>query len=766
IEENPETKLTNVKEKRISQESLMEKLHLPTILSSNVNIKCPTSGSFIYPYHGNSDYYYTCINGQASLRACAEGYQYNVTQRRCVKPKLEEDNDMADFELKVPVEEIELFEVNCPLEGATIMAHSESKEKYILCMNGQPTVFDCAEGLFYNDKLKKCSEYMGEIATYQAALPGETNNIMCPKFGTFKYPHANDTHYYLCTDGKVYILACEKDEIFDSEINICRQKSETDMQRTETVTNDDNITDKPRATIVAEFASNIICPKLGTFMFPHSQRNRYYVCIDGHAIGFACADGYIYDSEVNACKPDSQTLQEEVPAPTLLDEPVNILCPSSGASKFPHLARNKFYLCINGMASVLACPQGTLFDAELSNCRTYLEQEQEDADSKVLTTSEVTVTCPKLGTFVYAHTNKTQYNVCLDGQPIVLTCNEGLIFDPKEKIGLQRKKDSSDGDNNSEILKQHNQVLYATEHNRNDIATTDEKDRNVKPFFDLKASPTVIVNTTEGDNNSSVELKVIPTENVEASQTRTPDESELNKSMKIQSFDSNKFAQNFKVEDREELVDLKAISTDHVETVDTLKVSETLEADSFDSSDGENNSEILKQHNHVLYAIEHNRNEIATTEEEDPNVKTFFDLTASPTEIVNSTEGDNNSSVELKVIPTENVEASQTRTPDESELNKSMKIQRSDSNKFAQNFKVEDREELVNLKAIPTDHVETVDTLKVSETLEADSLDSSDGDNNSEILKQHNQVLYAIKHNRNDIATIDEKDEEPMAEII
>lgn len=533
-------------------------------MSSNVNIKCPTTGSFIYPYHGNSDYYYTCINGQASLRACAEGYKYNITQRRCVKPKLEEDNDTADFELKLAVEEVELFEANCPLEGATIIAHSESKEKYILCMNGQPTVFDCAEGLFYNDKLKKCSEYVGEIATYQAALPGETNNIMCPKFGTFKYPHANDTHYYLCTDGKVYILACEKDEIFDSDINICRKRSETNINGTETVTNDENITDKPRATIVAEFASNIICPKSGTFMFPHSQRNRYYVCIDGHAIGFACADGYIYDSEVNACKLDSQTIQAEVPSPTLLDEPVNILCPPSGASKFPHFARNKFYLCINGMASVLACPQGTLFDAELSNCRTHLEQEQEDDDSKLHTASEVTMTCPKLGTFVYAHVNKTLYNVCLDGQSIVLACNEGLIFDSKEKICR---------------------------------TPNENKVENIKALVDLKVNPTEILNAAEGDNNSSIELKTIPTQYME-----------------IESSDINKIEQNSKVKYLEAFENIKAIPAEHIETVDTLEVSETLKADNLDSK-GDNNSEIHKQHNNVLYAIDHNGKDIATTDE-------------------------------------------------------------------------------------------------------------------------------------------------------
>lgn len=459
-------------------------------MSDNINIKCPKTGSFIYPYHGNPDFYYTCLNGQATLKACAEGYQFNNKQKRCVKPEPKEENGAADFELKIPIKEVELVDVICPLEGATLMAHTESKEKYILCMNGQPTVFNCAEGLFYNDKLKKCTDYVGEATIYQIASSGETNNIMCPKFGTFKYPHANDTHYYLCTDGKVYILACDNDEYFDREINVCRQKPEIEK----TVTDNGIVSDKPRATVVAEFASNLICPKVGTFMFPHSQRNRYYVCIDGNAIGFACADGHVYDSEINACKPDKQAVEEDLPAPTLLDEPANILCPSSGASKFPHLARNKFYLCINGMASVLVCPQDTIFDAELSNCRQRLEQEQNEEESMLHTTpNEETVTCPKVGTYVYAHSNNAQYNVCLDGQSIVLSCKEGLIFDPKEKICHMPKENRLD---------------------------------NIKALVDLNVTPTETQSPTEEDKISSVDLIETSSEVVYATEHDSDDAEE------------------------------------------------------------------------------------------------------------------------------------------------------------------------------------------------------------------------------------------------
>ncbi|XP_065362171.1 uncharacterized protein LOC135955742 [Calliphora vicina] len=402
-----------------------------SMIEEFAGIVCPKFATFTFP-HVEKHKFYLCLDGKANVFACAEGQFFDSSLHDCRDELIEVEEE---FNANVTLSADKFanqFNVNCPATGNTTLPHVQ-KNQYYLCIEGNSAVFACAEGLFYDNKLKNCTNTLRYNELYK---PEETANIMCPKFGTFKFPHVNKTQYYLCTDGKTYVLACDLNEIFDEDINICRINQTLLLEMQDNSTSKGNTTQRLTA-VITEFASNIICPKFGTFMYPHVQRNRYYVCIDGNAIGFACADGHFFDTKTNACQRDMEVDigNNESDMPVVLDEPINILCPSLGAMKFAHEQENKFYLCVNGMASVLACANGSFFDAESGACLRTLNATLEI--STVAPTANVTnttiVKCPLLGTFIYPHAETNQYYVCLEGKAIVLTCPEGLVFDLREK---------------------------------------------------------------------------------------------------------------------------------------------------------------------------------------------------------------------------------------------------------------------------------------------------------------------------------------------
>ncbi|KNC34624.1 hypothetical protein FF38_09666 [Lucilia cuprina] len=425
-------------------------------------IVCPKYATFTFP-HVEREKFYLCLDGKATVFACAEGQFFDINEHGCVIKPIEEElntgDELAEIEesdnLMVTTTTKRLAEaafdldfspqsIKCPPTGSTTLPHV-LRNQYYLCREGIAAVFICPQGLLYDAKLKTCTEYLANNEIYRPALDNDAANIMCPRFGTFKFPHLNKTLYYLCTDGKTYTLACGPREIFDADINICREDELEDMpwaneNATQNVTEMANENATQTVTAVAtEIASNVICPKFGTFIYPHSQRNRYYVCIDGNAIGFICAEGQYFDTKTNACQRPSKTEEnEDDERPVVLDEPINILCPSVGAMKFAHEEKHKFYLCVNGMGSVLACAKGSFFEADSGACRRTFPlvnnmNETTEENDTLASINATTVKCPLSGTFIYAHAEPNQYYVCLEGKEFVLSCPDGYIFDNTEK---------------------------------------------------------------------------------------------------------------------------------------------------------------------------------------------------------------------------------------------------------------------------------------------------------------------------------------------
>jgi hypothetical protein len=124
---------------------------------------------------------------------------------------------------------IVLFSGNCSL--------------YYLCVEGEENLMQCADGLLFDEELKKCNvadEVSCKVDTTQPPVtttevpstteqvpttflppttedPGEVN---CPATGVDYLPHPTDCQkYYLCVDGTGLEQVCADGLLFDPELS-------------------------------------------------------------------------------------------------------------------------------------------------------------------------------------------------------------------------------------------------------------------------------------------------------------------------------------------------------------------------------------------------------------------------------------------------------------------------------------------------------------------------------------------------------------------
>ncbi|KAM7356074.1 uncharacterized protein ACRADG_001928 [Cochliomyia hominivorax] len=494
------------KEKRFHT-SYSQQFHTPTLIGVTKLVKCPPLGTFLYPLIGDPDYYYTCIDGIATMYACASGYQFDDKKKRCVNmsPELEvqlenDHNNNNNDNNTALTNETSLIE--CPEYGALIMAHN-NKTKYVLCVNGNATVFDCPLDHYFDEMENICRKNGALKRKRYGSVVDEYAGIVCPKYATFTFPHHNRQKFYLCLDGKATVFTCADGQYFDIMIHGCRSEekeqdndllngtdndtiSYNNMEKYDIINTPFNINcpttgnttfphaqsnqyyfcvegkaaiftcpeglfyndelknctekenfPKEKDIYTPASAANIICPKFGTFKFPHKDKTKYYLCIDGKTYILACGQTEYFDAQLNICRFDESLLKAQIPQ--VLNEAINIDCPQKGSRKMAHNDRHKFYLCINGMASVLACTNGSYYDNLIGACRPENNLNEVTTVMPTSTTSqtddveESVFNCPLAGTFAYPHKeNNNKYYACLDGIAITLTCPETLVFDKQE----------------------------------------------------------------------------------------------------------------------------------------------------------------------------------------------------------------------------------------------------------------------------------------------------------------------------------------------
>jgi len=190
----------------------------------------------------------------------------------------------------------------CPEEGVVSVAYPGNCSLYYLCVNGNPTVMACAEGLLFDDVLGKCNlaeevnckdattapptttaePTTTEPTTTTVVIPITTESsggVDCPAQGIVFLPDPTDCKkYYLCADGTAVPQECADGLLFDPELGKCNTASEVECQT------------KPN------------CPAEGIVYLPvPGSCTDYLMCISGSPIEMTCADGTEFSPEEGKC---------------------------------------------------------------------------------------------------------------------------------------------------------------------------------------------------------------------------------------------------------------------------------------------------------------------------------------------------------------------------------------------------------------------------------------------------------------------------------
>lgn len=174
--------------------------------------------------------------------------------------------------------------------------------------------------------------------------------------------------------------------------------------------------------------------------------SQYFQCIgQGDPIEHTCGDGLHFNEELEKC--------DFIENVRCLREPIAVDCPATDAAftHEPHpFACDRFFLCINGVATERQCLEGLHFDINLRECQiidraqcildeveveeTRREAKKMQSVGKEVAHSEDEYQCSD-DPFYYKIAlpgNCQKYVQCIYGETNIMSCVDGTLFDPVE----------------------------------------------------------------------------------------------------------------------------------------------------------------------------------------------------------------------------------------------------------------------------------------------------------------------------------------------
>ncbi|CAH1961597.1 unnamed protein product [Acanthoscelides obtectus] len=199
--------------------------------------------------------------------------------------------------------------------------------------------------------------------------------------------------------------------------------------------------------IVATANAQFKCPPKDGQYEDSKQCDKYYECIDGIPQAKLCPDGLVFDPLIRKRNKCDQPFNVDCGDRTELQPPQpKGVCPRLNgffAHEDPTVC-NKFYNCIQGEATEIACTNGLHFD-EFSGTCVWPDAAGRQGCKQTLNTLKDGFTCPKEGQKdangqlvvhpKFAHpTDCQRFYVCLNGvEPRDLGCQVGEVYNEESQ---------------------------------------------------------------------------------------------------------------------------------------------------------------------------------------------------------------------------------------------------------------------------------------------------------------------------------------------
>ncbi|KAH8269984.1 hypothetical protein KR018_001638, partial [Drosophila ironensis] len=339
----------------------------------------PTSGKNCWSYS-------VCISGRWQQEVCAKNFYFDASTGICRKDtdNLCPENKSTKVKSKKrrpkrdagPEEPSSDCTCEGGLEQGAIVAHPTDCDKYLICNNGELVEGFCGVGNVF----KNCSGVC-------APDTGATCWLCSNKPNGYKMPNPSScTGYLTCWNGVATEHYCGSNEWYDLYSEVC----------------------------AVDVNANCLNPcTCSTGNVAHPICTQYFQCTDGVAQVETCPSGEAFDSSTDQC---SSTV--ECSAKSCATAEDGTTYPVTDDS-------SKFYLCLNKVATIVACPPNTAYSTTLGICQS---QPSCDCDQSVCNDDNEDDTYPS------QNNDTSSFCICQNGGGYLNSCPSGLFYDEQEKI--------------------------------------------------------------------------------------------------------------------------------------------------------------------------------------------------------------------------------------------------------------------------------------------------------------------------------------------
>lgn len=216
-------------------------------------------------------------------------------------------------------------------------------------------VQNCAAGLEFDIVAGNCRDK--EVANCNPCIANPSNELH------FILDDNYCAKYIMCVGNSKFNLECAEGFHFNTEINACDIPANARCPNTPTPPTPPTPTTEHPTPPTHPGHVEADCDLDKNFEMIASLRtcDRYIVCACGHQNVQTCAPGLVFDIVNKRCGARAEG------AVCLKDNSVN--CPPNGVVEIAHpIDIRHYYLCMNGLPILRACPAGSTFNAQTNQC--------------------------------------------------------------------------------------------------------------------------------------------------------------------------------------------------------------------------------------------------------------------------------------------------------------------------------------------------------------------------------------------------------------
>ncbi|XP_037904525.1 fibrillin-3-like [Hermetia illucens] len=335
--------------------------------------------------------YSVCVNGTLINETCEDGYYFNSETLQCIV-------DNGECRTTTTTTTTEIPGRDCGEIGNGQKApHPDNCTLYLLCEDGDLITHECENVIESETEVGVCI-CRPPVITPTPRPCGEHED------GSFSPDETDCTAFRLCCNGEFVTISCPEGYHYDQDLEIC-------------VIGD--CTSQTTTTPVPELAKCGIYES-GSFIANETDCEAYSICCDGRLINKTCPPGYHFEKdsgtcEIGLCKPLKCGEYED-----------GELIPSEDCQDYG--------ICVNGTIINHTCPDGYYFNSDNRKC---------EVDNGICRTTTTTTTTEipgdcedgtPNGEMKPNPDNCTTYFICENSQLVIRPCENSTETDPESGI--------------------------------------------------------------------------------------------------------------------------------------------------------------------------------------------------------------------------------------------------------------------------------------------------------------------------------------------